>query len=184
MNVKKFFELANEANVNESEVVIEKTKNLSIGVYQEQIENFTISTSFGIRARGIYNGKMGFAESEKDDKTTPAYLVDEIKVGATVSESDEPAIIFKGSEKYKRRNLFNKDIINLSERTKIDNLFLIERKLKAFDPRIVDVMVDYAEYTEDSKMHNSYGLKLSKKQSYYYYAAQIVVKEGEETKRV
>ncbi|MGI6644792.1 MAG: TldD/PmbA family protein [Bacilli bacterium] len=182
MNVKKFFELANEANVNESEVVIEKTKNLSIGVYQEQIENFTISTSFGIRARGIYNGKMGFAESEKDDKTTPAYLVDEIKVGATVSESDEPAIIFKGSEKYKRRNLFNKDIINLSERTKIDNLFLIERKLKAFDPRIVDVMVDYAEYTEDSKMHNSYGLKLSKKQSYYYYAAQIVVKEGEETK--
>lgn len=183
MKVTKFFELAKASGLEASEVVISKSTSIDMNVYHSEVENYGVADSRIIYARGIFNGKMGFAMSEKDSKDTPEYLVNQIKISAQHSESDDIAIIFEGSKKYKKRNMFNKKIGELSEEVKLNNLFEMERKLKAFDPRIVDVdAVSYSEQETELQQFNSYGLKLKERSNYFYYYVSAVVKEGEEVK--
>lgn len=183
MNVNKFFELAKEAGLLESEVVIVRGSSTQMGVYKGAVENYSVATTITIAARGIFNGKMGFALSEKDDRTTPHYLIDQIKTSASVSESDDLAIIFEGSEKYRRSNIFNRELTEISESDKLNNLFLVEKALFDREKRVTDVeSVVYVEQENDRRMFNSYGLKLMAKQNYYYYMANVVVREDGDTK--
>lgn len=183
MNVNKFFELAKEAGLLETEVVIVRGSSTQMGVYKGAVENYSVATTITIAARGIFNGKMGFALSEKDDRTAPHYLIDQIKTSAGVSESDDIAIIFEGSEKYRRRNIFNRELAQISESDKLNNLFLVEKALFDREKRVTDVeSVVYVEQENDRRMFNSYGLKLMAKQNYYYYMANVVVREDGDTK--
>ena len=70
MNVKKFFALAQEKGLEAAELVIQANKTTEMSVYDASVERYNLSSSIKIMARGIYKGKMGFAMSEKDDKTT------------------------------------------------------------------------------------------------------------------
>jgi PmbA protein len=183
MKVNKFFELAKERGIEASEVVIRKSTSLDMNVYHGEVESYGVADSRTIYARGIYNGKMGFASSEKDGKETPEYLVNQIILSSQFSESDDIAIIFEGSKKYKRRNMFNKKIAELSEKVKLNNLFEIEKKLRAYDPRITEVEASsYSEQESSLELYNSHGLKLKDHSNYFYYYASAVVKEGEEVK--
>lgn len=183
MRVAKFFELAKTHGLESCEVVIRKNTSIDMNVYQSEVENYSVADSRTIYARGIFNGKMGFAASEKDDKNTPEYLVKQVIISAKNSESDDIAIIFEGSKKYKKRNMFNKKIQEISEEDKLNNLFLLEKKLKAFDARITDVdAVSYSENESQLELYNSFGLKLKEKSNYFYYYVSAVVKQGEEVK--
>ena len=183
MNSKKFFELAKAAGLSAAEVTLRKNYQLSMSIFRSEVSNYTLSDTASISARGIYNGFFGATHSEKDDATTPAYLVEQIKENAKVVERDEPAIIFPGSKKYKNRKTFNPAIEAISIDQKLANLFEIERKLKATDPRITEVeSVDYSESASEVVMENSYGLKLKRKSNYFYYVASVVAKEGTDVK--
>jgi len=183
MKTAKFFELAKLYGLESCEVVVSKNTSIDMNVYQGEVENYSVADSRVIYARGILNGQMGFAVSEKDDKNTPEYLVKQILSSAGNSESDDVSIIFEGSQKYKKRNMFNKKITEMSEEEKLNNLFLIEQKLKTFDPRISDVeSASYSESESQSELYNSFGLKLKEKDNHFYYYASVVIKDGEEVK--
>lgn len=183
MNSKKFFELAKAAGLSAAEVTLRKNYQLSISIFRSEVSNYSLSDTSSISARGIYNGFFGATHSEKDDATTPAFLVDQIKENAKVVERDEPAIIFPGSKKYKNRKTFNPAIELIPIDKKLANLFEIERKLKETDPRITEVeSVDYSEIAGEVVMENSYGLKLKRKSNYFYYVASVVAKEGDDVK--
>lgn len=183
MKVNKFFELAKASGIESCEVVVRKSTHIDMNVFHSEVESYTVADSRSVYARGIYQGKMGFAASEKDDAKTPEYLVKQIINSATYSESDDIAIIFKGSEKYKKRSSFNKELTELSEESKLQNLFLIEKKLLAFDPRITEVeAASYSESVNEMEMYNSFGLKLKEKDNYFYYYTSVVAKDGDEIK--
>ncbi|TAH56726.1 MAG: hypothetical protein EWM49_05225, partial [Bacillota bacterium] len=170
MNVKKFFELAKEKGLEAAELVIQKNKGIEMSVYDESVEKYTLASTINVLARGIYKGKMGFAMSEKDDKTTAQYLVAQIKMSAGVSETEDLSIIFEGSPKYRKKSFFNKELATISESTKLESLFTIEKALKKAHPLITSVStVQYSEIESDYKLFNSYGLKLTNKQNYFYY---------------
>jgi PmbA protein len=183
MNVNKFFALAAEKGLEATEVVIVRSTSTEMGVYNSSVENYTMSTTINIYARGIYNGQMGFAMSEKDDKTTAQYLVAQIKMSAGVSESEDLSIIFEGSPRYRKKSFFNKKLATISESEKLESLFAIEKALKAGHPLINAVsMVGYSEQESDYKLYNSHSLKLGNKQNYYYYYTQVVAKDGDDVK--
>ncbi len=183
MNVKKFFELAKEKGLEAAELVIQKNKGIEMSVYDESVEKYTLASTINVLARGIYKGKMGFAMSEKDDKTTAQYLVAQIKMSAGVSETEDLSIIFEGSPKYRKKSFFNKELATISESTKLESLFTIEKALKKAHPLITSVStVQYSEIESDYKLFNSYGLKLTNKQNYFYYGTWVVAKEGDDVK--
>ena len=178
-----YFALAKEKGVEVLELYYSRAKSLSFKLYNAQIEGYKLSEDISLYARGIYKGKIGYASTEKMGKETPAFLINEIMTNAGTVTKDELAIIFKGSDKYKKKKVYNPAIAELSIDVKKKNLFEIERKLKAADKRIAQVdACSYQERESEAMLLNSYGLQLKRKSNYYYYYAGVLAIQGEERK--
>ena len=164
MNLKKYFELAKDAGIESLELYIVKNYSLGFSLFHSEIDSYSLSDSISLGARGIFNGKMGYAYSEKIDKTTPEFVIKNIVENAKNITNDNKVEIFKGSEKYKKFNCYNKELDNIPVSTKLNTLYEIEKKLKESDNRITEIGgVGYEESRNETIIANSYGLKLSEK---------------------
>lgn len=182
MNTNKFFNLCKEKGVEVAELNLNKSSSFSFSIFRQEIDNYKLSTSSKILARGIVNGKLGFCATEKDDKSTPEFLIDNIISSAKYIEKDEEAIIFKGSDKYRKRNLYSKELEAWPTEEKISLLFELEKLCKEYDPHVSEVQVSYGDEINESLLTNSYGLNLKNKRNYYVVSCEVVVKDGEEVK--
>lgn len=183
MKYDKFFELAKQAGIEDAEIYISQSYDLSFSLFNGEVDKYSSSNGFSILARGLYKGRFGSASCDVWDKNKAAYLVKEIVTNAALSENDDPVFIYPGSPKYKRINTFNKDLENVSIDQKMDNLFKLEKALKEYDPRISQVEeVGYEESKSVVTLMNSKGLKLNQKNNYYLYYGAVLAKEGEQTK--
>lgn len=182
MKKEQFFALAKENNIEVSELNTSKTTELSFSVFNSELDSFTISDASRFSARGIINGKFGVATSNKDDKFLANFLVNEILDTAKLVECEDKAIIFKGSEHYTKRNIFNKELSSFPVSKKIDFCFELERLIKAEDSRITEVEISYSENTSVSTIDNSYGLSLKDKSNYFVVFASVTVRENEEVR--
>ncbi|MCF0108167.1 MAG: TldD/PmbA family protein [Bacilli bacterium] len=183
MKYDLFFQLAKEAGIEECELYIRQSYALSISLFHDEIDNYSSNNGYAIIARGKVNGKLGVASADVWNKEKAAYLVKEIKENALVIENEDPVVIFPGSPKYKKVNTFNKDLEKVSIEEKIAKLHQLEKEIRAFDERIVEVSgVEYAEGRDEVIIMNSNGLKLSQKSNNYYYAGACVAKQDEQMK--
>ena len=181
INEKKFFALAKEAGFESADLTISESSSLSVSIFHNNVDSLTNNSSFELVARGIYKGKMGSVSVDHVDKNSPELLVKEIKRGATMIENDDPVFIFKGSEKYHKKNVFSNDDFGENVQEKVRILLEIEKKLLAYDKRINEVVtVGFEADTNSSKKTNSYGLKLSQKKNTYAYFAEVTAKDGDE----
>lgn len=182
MNFKKFIELAKENGISESELTYSKSSKLSMSLFHGELDNYTVSTTSSLVARGIYKGQMGFASSEKLDSTSFGDLVSQIKDSAAVLEKDEKPLMFKGSKRYHKKNVYSVALQNWDTNTKLDLLHKLEDTLKGLDPRVTEVQVQYTDVDSESAFVNSYGLNLKNKSNYFYFYADVLVKDGDDTK--
>ncbi len=177
-NTKKFYELAKSRGFEAADLVISQGHSLSASVYHGEIESYSEENTIDATARGIINGKLGACVTEKFDSDTINFMVDSIEKTARVIETTDPVIIFKGSEKYRRGNYYDKSLFEIPFEEKKKILFEIEKKLFAYDKRINEVAsVSYSESSSEETLTNSYGLKLKIKKSDFSIVAQITVKE-------
>ena len=177
MKTKLFFELAKANGINESEIRISNSTSISVDTLNGQIDSYNVSETKNIRARGIVNGKFGVAITNIEDKNTPQYLVDSILATGKYIEKEEDAIIFEGSKKYTKRNVFNKELDSTPLEEKLKHLDTIYKFIKEFDSRIENVSVSYGESSGNSLIENSFGLKLSNKSNDFYYGAFATVRD-------
>ena len=183
LNEKKFFELAKESGLESADVSVSESSSLSISLFHGEIDSFTNNDSFELVARGIYKGKMGSVSVDNVNKNSPELLVKEIKRAASIIENDDPVFIFKGSEKYHKKNVSKNVDFSENIQEKVGILKEIEKKLFAFDKRINEVIsVGFDASSHSYKKTNSYGLKLSQKMSTYAYYAQVSAKVGDEVR--
>lgn len=183
MKYDKFFELAKERGIEECDLAIGEEESLSFSIFHGEIDEYTANNSLGIIARGIINGKFGTATSDYYDNEIAEKLVNDIVNNARVIENDDPSIIFEGSSKYKRINLFNKELGNVPTETKIADAKAIEEKIRAYDKRIVEVgAVEYQEEVSKRTIINSKGLKLTSKSNSFVMFAYAVASDGKVTK--
>ena len=181
LNEKKFFELAKENGLESADLSSIQSSSLSVSLFHGEIDSFTNNSSYELVARGIYNGKMGSISVDNVDKNSPEYLVKEIKRAASIIENDDPVIIFKGSEKYHKKQVGKNTDFSENIQEKVGILKEIEKKLLAFDKRINEVItVGFDASSHSYKKTNSYGLKLGQKMTTYAYFAQVSAKEGDE----
>lgn len=181
INEKKFFELAKENGFEAADLSFRHNKSTSVSIFHSEIDSFTEHETIALDARGIVNGQFGAVFTEQIDKNTPQFLIDSIKDTARIIEKEEKGIIFKGSEKYHKKNIFNKAVTEMKVSDGIKTCLEIEKKLYAYDKRINEVItVGYENEESDSTLSNSYGLKLKSKDATYSYFAEITATEGEE----
>lgn len=182
-NYQKFFDEAKKQNIEALEISVTKNKNFSFSLFRSEIDSYQISDSFALEARGIYHGKIGYARSEKMDATTVDYILSHIKENATLTTSEDTPFIFKGSEKYHKKNIYSKALENTPAEEKIVMLKELDGKIRAKSNKINEVEAFYEETTSDFSMLNSYGLKLTSKSNYsVVYASALANDESGETK--
>ena len=178
-----FFELAKQAGIEEAEFSVSTSYSLSFSLFHGEIDSYTSSKSYSYLARGIYKGKMGAIVSDVYSNKLASYFVEQIINNASVIENDDPVFIFKGSEKYRKINTFNRQLGNIPVEKKIEIAKKIEQEIRSGDPRIVEVQtVGYDESSSSSIIMNSHGLKISQKNNFFLYYAYGVARENEQTK--
>lgn len=183
MKFDRFFELAKKAGIEEAEFSFSNSYSLSFSLFHGEIDSYSSNKSLSFYARGIYKGKMGSISSDVYNNKMAEYFVEQIIVNASVVENDDPVFIFKGSEKYRKINTFNRQLANIPVEKKIEVAHKIEEELRRADPRIVEVAtVAYDETSTSSTIINSHGLKLTQKSNYFLYYGSAVASEKEQTK--
>lgn len=183
MNIAKFFEIAKAKGIEESQIQIGKSKSISIHLFHHEIDKYTVAESQTVKACGIYNGKFGSATTQKLTPDAFEFLVDQIILAATYSEKPNEVGIFKGSEKYHKRDLYNKELALIPIEKKLGVLREVENAIYDADPRVTDA--DYVAYSESESMsefYNSYGLKLKQRRNSFAFVGSAVCRDGEETK--
>ena len=180
MNFNKFFELAKEKGISSCQIKESKTEAVSFNLFKHELDSFKIKNSRVVAACGLYNGKFGSAYTEKLDSSTAEYLVNQIILNATYSEKTDDVEIFPGSEKYKKKNVFNKDLEAFPIKNKIALMKKVENKLYEASSLVRDVIaVSYSETSTSSVFTNSFGLKLKEKSNYCSIMGGVVLeKEG------
>lgn len=177
MKTKLFFELAKANGIEHSEIRISSSTSISVETLNGAIDSYNVSETKSIRARGIVNGKFGVAITNIENADTPKYLVDSILATGKYIEKEEEAIIFEGSKKYVKRNLFNKNLEETPLDEKLKHLDTIYKFIKEFDPRIENISVSYGESSGKGLIENSYGLKLVDKSNDFVYGAFATVRD-------
>lgn len=178
-----YFQEAEKIGLEALELYCSNTSSLSFSLFHGEIESYTVAKSFSMNARGIYKGKFGYASSEKNDKCSPKYIVEQIKENALVNEAKESAEIFKGSEKYFNKKVYDSKYLKIPVEHKIALAKEMENALKQSDKRIYEVEISYAEEEEEIRLMNSYGLSLkSKTNILYYYVSAVAQGDDGETK--
>lgn len=181
MNYNIYFEEAQKVGLDALELYSSNQSSLAFSLFRGQIESFEVSNTYSLTARGIYQNKFGYCSTEKKDNCTPKYVVEQIKENALINESKEPAEIFKGSQRYHKRNVYDGSYKNVSNEEKIALAREIETALKNADPRIVEVEVSYQEQEEEVRLLNSYGLNLKNhvNMMYYFASCHALGEDGE-----
>lgn len=182
MNYSVYFQKAKDQGIDELELSITSTKKLSIDVFRGEIESFSSSLTKALQARGKIGNKVGYVNSENFDRKKVDELIGQIKENAENNNSKDECIIFKGSEKYTKKIVFNKKLEETSVDDKIALLKEIEHKAKSKDSRIKDVTVSYQEEQSEKVLENSYGLKLKDKSNYFMIYCSVVCGDENETK--
>ncbi len=181
LNEKKFFALAKESGLESTDITSSEASSLSVSVFHGEVDSLTNNSSYELVARGIYKGKMGSISVDHVDNNSPELLVKEIKRSASIIENEDPVFIFKGSDKYHKKNVSKNIDFSENVQEKVSILLEIEKKLLAYDKRINEVVtVGFEASSHEYKKINSYGLKLSQKTNSYSYFAEVSAKVGDE----
>lgn len=181
MNTRKVFQLAELCGVKSLELLIKHTSKSSVGIYHGEVENFSSADTTVVYARGIYNGKMGYAYTEQLDKTMAMYIVDSVKNNAAIMDK-EAAEIFKGFETYKKVKAYNNALDEWSVSDRISFAKQLEKDVFAADSRVSDTELSVEVKSNEVNLVNSFGLKLKHKSNYYVVYASAIVTAQSQTK--
>jgi len=182
MNIQKFFEIAKAKGIDESQLQISKNSSFSVSLFKHEIEKYEASDSQRIVACGVYKGKFGSARTEKLGPDTFEYLVEQIILSASKIEKEEEFDLFKGSEKYHKKNIYNKALSEIPAAEKVALLRELENKTYAIDERVTEVEASYEESESSSEFHNSHGLHLKEKGNSFFIGTSAVIRDGKEIK--
>lgn len=184
MNKSKILNLAKEVGLDEVSLAFLKSKSVSVSLYHHEIDSYENENVDNCIIKGVYLDHFASVSTNKLDEKNLRLSFEEAKLSAAKSEKEEKPIIFAGSPKYKRRNLFNKELDETPLDYKINLIREIENKLEKADPRIINVAgVAYIESSSTSTLINSKGLHLPKGGNYFVIHADVIAKGKDEKSR-
>ncbi len=165
------------------EVFIQRSKETEIGVFNGEIDKYSISESGGLSLRGIYNDKMGYSYTEKIDESSIDMLVEEAYENSKYIDSLDKEIIFSGSDKYEEIDNYNGNLSKTPMEDKITFLKNLEEEALSLDNRVSSIQVCvYQEFESDRFIINTKGVDLSDKFSGAFCYIAVILKDGEDTK--
>lgn len=179
----KLFDEAKANGFSDVEMYYEKKEIFGCQIFKGEIDQYELAEDGGVSFRGIIDGKMGYAYSEKIDDASIPFLLSNAKDNAVIMNDEDVEDIFAGSGLYEQRDFFSESLQEVTTQEKIKFIQEVERELYAYDPRIA--ATDYCMIRTESvtkNLVNSKGLALSDRINYLYIAVEGIAKQGDDTK--
>src|SRR5690554_6418008 len=136
-NYNKWIDLGLKKGLEDIEVHILETTNLSLNVYEGKVDQNEISKSKKAIIKGIYNKKAAQVSVENLSDENINVMIDKLLDSAKNVTSKEPALTFEGSKEYVEveEDLF--DFSTIDPTTKVETLINIEKGIYRSEERRV-----------------------------------------------
>ena len=175
-NIDKLFKIAKDRGIEDIQVYMSNSSNLSVGIFKGEIEKYEIAETSSLTIRGIYNKKMGVYRTEVFDDNLIEEIIEKIIASAKVIDSLDDAIIYEGDDHYEKvEGLFSEELSKIDVSEKIALAKAIEKKFVEYDPRVKNVETSYNEVSNSVLIKNSKGLELSNKANTSYIIGEVIV---------
>jgi len=187
MNIQEFqqqlFQLGEQQGFSEMELYFEREEKFGCGLFKGEIDSYETSEVAGVSFRGLYEGKMGYAFTEKIDEDSVLYLVENAKENAQYLEEEIQEDIFAGSEDYYNGSYYSSELVKVTIPEKIALLKAIEKEIYEYDERVAGTNYFVLESTESERaIMNSKGLSIKEKSNHIGMYISVIVKQADETK--
>jgi PmbA protein len=178
MNIDTLFLEAKKQGFTDLQVFISGNKDLSIEVFEGELEKYEIAESSSMNIKGVYQGKMASYITEVfDDASIPEIIKKMIQNAGAIDSPDEP-IIYAGDAHYVQlEGVYNKAFAEVDVLDKIDLVKKLDARVHQLDPRVKVVESFYSESTRNVTLHNTKGLKLNDQTNGAMFGAQVIVKD-------
>ncbi|ARU63093.1 hypothetical protein CBW65_20510 [Tumebacillus avium] len=130
------FEKGRALGFAEMEIYYQADRASTVRIFKGDIDAFNIVERAGVSFRGEYQGTMGTAFTEKLDEESIVRMLQAAKENAEVTQSEEKAELFAGSEQYQEVRECSDELYNTDAATLIQTALEMEAAGLAADPRI------------------------------------------------
>jgi len=179
----KLFKAAKERGFADCEIYFANGSSFSVKVFEGELREYKNAGDAGLSFRGLYNGKMGYAYSEKIEDDVIPFLVENAAQNAEIIEDADIEDLFAGSGAYPSVKTYESSLSGVSAAEKIDLALRMEKAAKNADKRVESVDYCGLETGENETfIMNTLGLNVSEKSNYMSAYSYPRVRGGEQVK--
>ncbi|MGL4914454.1 MAG: TldD/PmbA family protein [Romboutsia sp.] len=169
-----------EAGFEECEIYYSEGESLSIGVYEGEVEKYSLDKSFGLSFRGKLNGKIGYSYTEIMDFDALNMLIKNAKESAMYIENEDVQFIYEGDKNYSKADSYSEELKNIDASKMIELCLDIEKETKSYE-KVVNISGCKISYSSTKHgIYNTKGLELTDKSNILMAYVVPVVEENEE----
>lgn len=173
---EELFKEAKNSGFQECEIYYADSENLSLNIYEGEVEKYKLTNAFGLSFRGKINGKMGYSYTEILDEDAIKTLIKNAKGAALAIENEDVQFIYEGDKEYKEINAYKKELDNVKPDELISLALEMEKECKKQCDKVVNFQgcgIGYGKSTYG--IINSKGLNLkNERNSLTAYVVPIV----------
>lgn len=168
MDFKEFKNILFEKALNEGfedcEVYYTDGEDISITVYEGEVEKYNLDKSFGVSFRGMLNGKMGYSYTEILDDKAIDMLIKNAKEASKCIESTDEQFIYEGDKYYSKVQTYSEKLENIDAAKLIEIALDLEKQTKEYSDKVVNISSCKVSYSSSKNgIYNTKGLELSNK---------------------
>jgi PmbA protein len=180
---KQLFQEGEKLGFTDLEIYYEKQESFSCKLFKGEIDGYQSSTVNGVSVRGIYNGQMGYAYTEKLDEASVSFLLGSIQENAGLIE-DDPGIIFSDVDAtYQEADYYAPALDDVTTEAKISFLKEVEKKIYDYDDRVFQTAyAGLQDHSIERAVYNNKGIAQEDRNNFLHVIFSVIVKDGDETK--
>ncbi|GAA0863709.1 TldD/PmbA family protein [Paraclostridium tenue] len=168
MDFKEFKNILFEKALNEGfedcEIYYTDGEDISITVYEGEVEKYNLDKSFGLSFRGMLNGKMGYSYTEILDDKAIDMLIKNAKEASKCIESTDEQFIYEGDKNYSKVQTYSEKLENIDAAKLIEIALDLEKQTKEYSDKVVNISSCKVSYSSSKNgIYNTKGLALSNK---------------------
>lgn len=179
---ERLFAEGEKLGFTDLELYYEKKESLTIGLYEGEVDKYDFSDVQGASIRGMYNGKTGYAFTEKFDEDSVAFLLKNAVENAELIEN-EPEELFTQKAEYEEIQFYSPELDTVKPEDMILFLQKVEKKILSSDPRVKKVTTSQMQNQKFEKgLFHDKGLELKEANNFLLFYVSILVQEKDELK--
>ncbi len=176
---KALVEAAQQAGLEQYEIYFEQEESIGVETLKQEISSFSSGVGGGVCFRCIVDGKMGYASGESMTEADLKELVTRAISNARCIDSEDEAVIFSGSEAYRKTEQGEVTLADPAELTR--TALELQAMAYAESDKVGDGTQTYLmSGVSEVRLYNSYGLELSNRVGRTAAYLSAVVREGDE----